>query len=275
MTVDTVRASGNGPPLGLLETHVESFLTHLRTLGYAQRTLRKKRSIAVSFARWTRRHQVTLETLSEVHVAAFVERCGQRSKTRVRFELAAVRPLLGYLRINAGLPTPPLRIDSSAAGELERRYGDYLRTERGLTERSICVYLPFIHDLLGELVAKTGSASPVALDALIVRDFLLDRVGERLTESSRLLATALRSFLRFLYLRGETAIDLSPCVPTVRKWRQAAVPAFLSPKEVERVLSATNRSTARGRRDHAILLLLARLGMRAGEVVGLELEDIR
>lgn len=112
-------------------------------------------------------------------------------------------------------------------------------------------------------------------DARLVRDCLLERIRPRSSEYARLLAAALRSFLRFLYLRGDTALDLSRAVPTVRRWRQAAVPAVLSPAEVERVVSAPDRSTPRGRRDHAILLLLARLGLRAGEVVALELGDVR
>jgi len=75
-------------------------------------------------------------------------------------------------------------------------------------------------------------------------------------------------------VQKETTIDLSLSVPTVRKWRQAEVHGFLSPDEVEHILSTTDRSTPRGRRDHAILLLLARLGLRAGEIVTLELGDI-
>jgi integrase/recombinase XerD len=61
----------------------------------------------------------------------------------------------------------------------------------------------------------------------------------------------------------------------VRTWRQSSLPALLSPEEVERVLASTDRSTSRGRRDYAILLLLARLGLRAGEIVSLELGDLR
>jgi integrase/recombinase XerD len=151
---------------------------------------------------------------------------------------------------------------------------DYLRKERGLTENSLHVYLPFIHDFLAEQVEKIGCATPETLDASTVRDFLLEHVCNRSSEYSRLLATSLRSFLRFLYLRGETAIDLSLSVPSVRRWRQSGIHTFLSPEEVERVLSATDRSTPRGCRDYAILLLLARLGLRAGEVVLLELSDI-
>jgi len=275
MTADTVLASKDSLLRGELDMYIESFLKRLRTVGYAKRTLCRKRTIAESFARWTRRQQVAVEHLKESHVAAFVERSGQRTKARAEYELAVLRSFLDYIRAEAGIPTAPSRIDPSATSQIERRYQDYLRTERGLTERSVHVYLPFIHDFLTELEAKTGGASTQGLDALTVQHFLLDRVRDRSTEYCRLLATTMRSLLRFLHLRGETTTDLSLCVPTVRGYRQAAVPAYLSPEEVERVLSATDRSSACGRRDHAILLLLARLGLRAGEVVTLELGDIR
>ena len=190
-------------------------------------------------------------------------------------EMAVLRLFLGYLRLEAGLPTPLLRIASSPASELHRRYVDYLRDERGLAENSISVYAPYIHHFLKALERKCGSVSSQRLDALIVQDCLLDCTRGRSSEYSRLVSIALRSFLRFLHLRGETAIDLSLSVPMFRRWRQATVPSLLSTKEVERILSATDRTTPTGRRDHAVLLLLARLGLRAGEVVALELGDIR
>jgi len=275
MSVDTLIASKDGSLVGLLEAHVESFLRYLRAAGYAERTLRKKRSIATSFVRWTRRTQVLVEDLNESHVAAFAKRVHGRRKSGVTFKLAVLRLFLGYLRLEAGVPASASRIDSSPAAELHRDYVHYLRNERGLAENSIRVYSPYIQDFLTEPVAKSCFASPSGLDAGTVQDFLLDRARDRSSEYSRLLASALRSFLGFLYLRGETATDLSISVPTVRRWRQASVPALLSPEEVERILRAPDRSTPCGRRDYAILLLLARLGLRAGEVVALELGDIR
>lgn len=265
----------DGSPLGLLDSYVESYLTHLRAAGYAERTLRQKRSIAVSFVRWTKRKEIPVDDLNESHITAFVERSPRRQKGHVQTELAALCPFLQYLRAEAAVPIPPQQIESSAAEELRCRYIDYLRSERGLAENSICVYSPYIRDFLTELAAASGSVSPAGLEALAVQDFLLDRLRDRSSEYSRLLATALRSFLHFLFLRGETAVDLSLSVPVVRRWHQTSVPAFISSEEVERVLSATDRSTSSGFRDHAILLLLARLGLRAGEVVTLELGDIR
>jgi site-specific recombinase XerD len=89
------------------------------------------------------------------------------------------------------------------------------------------------------------------------------------------LAVSLRSFFRFLFFAGETDRDLSGSVPMVRKYRMSRPPSFLSAEQVEQVLTATDRSTSTGRRDYAVLLLLSRLGLRAGEIVSLELDDIR
>ena len=88
------------------------------------------------------------------------------------------------------------------------------------------------------------------------------------------MTTAFRSFFRFLFQKGELQTDLAASVPTVADWRLSTVPKFLTSEEVERVLKACDRRTVTGRRDYTILLLLARLGLRAGEVVALQLEDI-
>ena len=261
-------ASEEGPRLGLCDIHVDSFVAYLRGQGYAERTLRKKRSVAASFSRWTVRKQLAVNDLNESHLSAFVKCSPFKREAREKFEMAALRPFLKYHRAEAGVPISPLNV--SPADDLKLRYIDYLRKERGLTINSIRVYVPLINDFL----STQGCASPETLDAQTVQDFLLDRICNRSSEYARLLAIALRSFFRFLYLREETAIDLSLSVPTVRKWRQAEITPFLSPDEVERVLTATDRSTPCGRREHAILLLLARLGLRAGEVVTLELGDI-
>jgi site-specific recombinase XerD len=88
------------------------------------------------------------------------------------------------------------------------------------------------------------------------------------------MVTALRSFLRFIYQQGQTATDLSMCVPTVANWDLSELPKFLKPEEVDRLLQSCDKSSFIGQRDYAVLLLLARLGLRAGEVVHMVLEDI-
>jgi integrase/recombinase XerD len=259
----------------LFDDHIEPFLTHLRAAGYAERTLRKKRTVARAFARWAKQKQVALSDFNDGHIVAFGARSPRAGKARVKFELAAVRLFFGYLRGCAGLPRPPLQAEVSANDALLESYKDHLRKDRGLTGNSIHVYVPFIRDFLTAQTTQKGCVSPQSFDALDIRSFILEHTLDRSGEYTRLLCTSLRSFFRFLVLCGQTTRDFSYSVPTVRKYRQAVVPSFLKPDEVERVLEATDRSTLSGRRDHAILLLLARLGLRAGEIVSLELDDIR
>ncbi|MGA2725568.1 MAG: tyrosine-type recombinase/integrase [Bryobacteraceae bacterium] len=262
-------------PESLLDDHIEPFLKHLRAAGYAERTLRKKRTVARAFARWAKRKQIPGNDLNDAHIAAFVARSPRRRKAHVKFELAAIRLFFEYLRGYVGLQRPPLQNGVSAADALLQNYQDYLRKDRGLTENSVHVYVPFIRDFLAAQTTQTGGVSPKSFDTLVIRNFILEHTVDRSSEYTRLLCTALRSFFRFLVLCGQTPRDLSNAVPMVRQYRQAVVPAFLSPDEVDRLLKTTEGSTLSGRRDHAILLLLARLGLRAGEIVSLELDDIR
>lgn len=259
---------------GLLDLHVASFIDSLRAAGYAEHSVVKRQSVAKVLVRWTRDEQIAVADFDESHVAAFLKRVPERAKHRMALERAALQLFLQHLRDEGEVPPPPKQDDSSPVAVIKTHYADFLRNERGLTERSINVYLPYIQDFLAEWADRTESGALGAWDAQFVDDFLLHHARDRSSEYTRLLATTLRSFLRFLYLRGETATDLSPSVPMVRRWREATVPAFLSSEEVERTLSAIDPSTACGRRNHAILLLLARLGLRAGELVALELGDI-
>lgn len=262
------------PPGDPPDPRIESFVERLSMFGYARDSLRRRRLIASTFVLWARRRSLTVDECNESHLTAFLRRSEPRSRDRVRDERATVRLFLRNARGQDGVHHTPLRFDPAPAADLERQYLDYLRKERGLAQNSILVYMPYVRVFLSALGSRKGSA-PTELNAQRIQKFILERLRGRSSEWSRLLTVALRSFFRFLYVRGETSVDLSGCVPTVRKWRQASVPQYLSPDEVAQVLSATSRSTMRGHRDYAILLLLARLALRAGEVVLLELGDIR
>ena len=274
MPTDVTFECGNGPPQGELGSHLEPFLNSLRALGYAESKLPEKRRIATSFIDWTKCNCIAVSDLGEVHMVRYLQHTANRSKASVAWERAALKLFLRYLRHQGIVPFPPAPIGTSPAGEVERRYEQYLRNERGLAENSLRVYMPFVRDFLAEQVASSGTLWMRTLDAQRVCDFVLDRVRNRSGEYCRLLAASLRSFLRYLFLRENTEANLSLSVPTIRRWGQAHVNAFLTPEEIERVLSATDQTTPTGCRDYAILLLLAQLGLRAAEVVALELGDV-
>lgn len=264
----------DGKSEGLPVRHIEAFLEQLRAARYAERTLSKKRWVLTAFARWMKSQNIALAHFDESTIAAFVKRLTGAPAARVQFEIAVLRLLLAYLRGEAivGLPAPN---DESAIDHMNRRYVDYLRQDRGLAENSVHVYAPFVRNFLNSQDAGDGSVFPDAFDAMTIRDHLLACGNGRSGEYMRLMAVALRSFCHFLFLRGDTSRDLSDSVPTVCKWRQSSVPTFHTPEQEEAILASTDRSTPCGRRDYAILLLLARLGLRASEISSLELDDIR
>jgi len=272
-----IAAQTRGCPGRLTEADIDAFAKSLSSIGYTNITVQQKRQIASAFALWTRKKDIAVPNLQELHVTSFIKEAARwRSKARDAIKRRTLYLLFDYLRTEGKVP-PSLMVSKTIAPEaiLQDRFEQHLQQQRGLSARSLQAYRPFIHGFLVERVAKTGSFCPATLDPQVVRDFLLTRIGDPPNGSAKLLGTALRSFLRFLFQSGETAVDLSSAVPTVRQWRQAGVHNFLVPEEVEQVLRACNPTTPVGRRDHAILLLLARLGLRAGEVVALELEDIQ
>ena len=120
-----------------------------------------------------------------------------------------------------------------------------------------------------------GRVDLSVLRATDVIKFVRRAAGQLKGKRVLLMTTALRSFLRFARYRGDITLDLATCVPPVASWSLSTLPKALPPAQVEQVLAhACERSTAVGRRDYAILLLLARLGLRGGEVCHLVLEDI-
>jgi site-specific recombinase XerD len=165
------------------------------------------------------------------------------------------------------VPTP------TPADQLHDTFRRYLQQERALAPATLVAYLGFA----GEFLTERFGAGPVDLSALCAADvtgFVQRRAATLRSKRVQLMTTALRAFLRFARYRGELPTDLAACVPAVANWSLSTVPRALPPDQVERVLAACDRQSAVGRRDHAILLLLARLGLRAGEVAALTLEDL-
>jgi integrase/recombinase XerD len=253
-----------------LHVHRTEFLAALAKAGYAEKTRRDKRRVIVPFIRWVHDAGIRTADLDEACVGRFLGSRSRRCCKDRALAHTALRQFLEHLRTFGVVP--PLPSDSSPPEVLVRRYLDHLRGDRGLSPRSVAVYSPLVRAFI---VAQRLPERTASLDASAVRSYLLHTRWSRSFSCVRLLAAALRSFLRFLFFDGATATDLSRAVPPLRRWRLAAAPRFLMPEEVERVIAAIDRSTARGLRTLAMMLLLARLGLRAGEVVALELDDIR
>lgn len=263
--------SGDGD---VLQAHIGPFMAELRAAGYAANTLCTKQVSLDQFLRWRRRRKNHSRDVTELQIRQFLAKVLEGDKSRRSVASRALFGFLNYLRDCKVVATAaPKHPEFETA--LEERYADFLRTEKGLAELSLKVYLPVAKDLLHYLEKEHRFTAVRRLNASLLRAYLLERVRDRSSECVRLLATSLRSFLRFLHAQGEIPNDLAAAIPTVRRWTQPSIPRTLTPAEVDQVLDTPNLRTAIGRRDHAILLLLARLGLRSSEVLSLELEDLR
>jgi site-specific recombinase XerD len=271
------KSNGTNPPAthDVIQTHIAPFMADLKDAGYARNTLCTKRVTLERFISWRGRRKSFSPELAESEIRAFMAKSPQGDRSRRSVASRALFGFLAYLRRCNVVTTCPPKPPETIRSELEKRYADFLRNEKGLAELSLKVYLPVVKDLLHYLEEEHAIMAVRQLDASQLRAFLFERAQDRSSECVRLLATSLRSFLRFLHAQGEIPNDLTAAIPTVRRWTQPDVPRKLTPAEVNQVLKAPDPETATGRRNYAILLLLARLGLRSSEILSLELGDLR
>jgi site-specific recombinase XerD len=252
-----------------LVVQLQRFTASLIEQGYADETVQWKVKRVTIFGQWLKQKGVAVADLDEALVEAFLKR---QHRVR-RGDLITLQQFLDQLRKQNVVPARNLPCDRSPLAHILNQYETHLRTERGLVAHTIEQYQSFVRKFLGErfrgqpLLLKAVKASDIS-------DFVLRHTPSMNVKRAQVMTTAFRSFFRFLFQKGELRADLAASVPTVANWRLSTVPKYLTRQEVERVLKACDRRTAVGRRDYAILLLLARLGLRAGEVVDLQLEDI-
>jgi site-specific recombinase XerD len=174
--------------------------------------------------------------------------------------------------LRVGQAEAPASLPTAEQTVLEQ-FQNYLRQERGLAEATITKYTPIVRAFLAATL-PCGIPDFQQISADDIARFV-QRQAERITtKDAPTVVTALRSFLRHLLHRGAIDTDLAACVPTIATWSQSKVPKFLPAEQIQRVLDSCDRDTASGKRNYCILLLLARLGLRAGEVVALTLDDI-
>ena len=148
-----------------------------------------------------------------------------------------------------------------------------MREERALAEVTIIHYAPFVEEFLKDRFGD-GQAKLSQLTARDVVRFVQCQAPRLHVKRAKLMTTVLRSFCRYARFRGEVTLDLAAAVPIVANWSMTSIPRAIAPAQIRQLLASIDRHTATGRRDYAILLLLARLGLRSGKVVSLELGDI-
>ena len=260
-------------PEGPFAAYLGPFAESLIQRGYTQRYIHRQVMLAACFNRWLKQMGTLPRHVTSQHAARYL-RFRYRRRRPNQGDSAALSHFIEFLRCERVIPaekelTHPL----TPAQQCVQAYEQYLREERVLAEATIVNYVPFIDQFLQD---RFGSG-PVKLSSLRARDVVrfVQRQARRLhLKRAKLLTTALRSFLQYARYRGQIRLDLATAVPSVANWSMPSIPRGIAPDQVRHLLSQIDRSTAVGRRDYAILLLLARLGLRSGEVAYLELEDL-
>jgi len=261
------------PPQGPLAASICPFAGWISEQGYAQDSLRQRIRIAVGFSQWLGRRALRPPNIDSQHWADYLRYRARHHKAQPgdAIALSQFREFLCHEGVIAAETVTPSKL--TPVERCTRDFERYLRDERLLASATIVNYVPFI----GRFLKDRFGSGLVELSKLCARDIVrfVQRQAPRLhLKRAKLLTTALRSFLRYGCYRGEIQADLLTVVPCVANWSMPLIPRAITPDQVRKVLSHIDRTTAVGRRDYAILLMLARLGLRAGEIVFLDLEDI-
>jgi site-specific recombinase XerD len=261
------------PPNGPLAAHLKAFAKWASEQGYARYSRYRQVLLAAGWSRWLGQRAVRIRRVSSEQPASYLRSRARRVR-RHRGDTAALTQFVEFLRSRRVIPAEKRALHRlTAVEEAGQAFERYLRDERGLARATQRNYLPFIHAFLTD---RFGNGS-VRLARLCARDVVrfVQRQAPRLhPQRAKLLTSALRSFLHYARYRGDVMLDLAAAVPAVANWSMPAIPRAIPAESVRQLLRSISRRTATGCRDYAIVLVLARLGLRASEVAFLDLEDM-
>jgi integrase/recombinase XerD len=258
---------------GCIGPHIDGFAAGLAASGYSPYTIGGYIRAAVHLGRWADQRGIAVGALDEDTVLRFrrhLSRCKCNPNKGVFGDvLLGAQHFLIYLRgqqVIAGVAPTPVAHPFAAISE---RFADWLLRHRGVVpstaHRHQFNLKPFLL-ALGE--------DPARYSVEGIRRFVIGHLKRRGRGEARSVVTAIRAFLRFLVAEGQVHAGIENCVPTVPQWRLSSLPRYLEAPDLERVINSCDLSKRLGLRDHAILLLLSRLGLRAGDIVRMALADI-
>jgi integrase/recombinase XerD len=260
-------------PEGPVAAHLRAFAESRNALGYARASIRREVRLAAGFSQWLKHKGIALPQVGTDHGSRYL-RNRARAVRPGPGDPAALRHFLDFLREERVIITEKVAARRLTPAErCAQAYASYLRDVRALARPTVINYVPFIR---GFLTDRFGDG-PVRLAGLTAGDvvrFVRRQAPQLHLKRAKLLTSALRSFLRYVRYRGAGTRDLAAAVPTVANWSMPAIPRAIGADHVRQLLASFDRRMVMGRRDYAIVLLLARLGLRSGEVAQLELDDL-
>jgi integrase/recombinase XerD len=260
-------------PEGPLAAYLSSFANAIGAQGYCAQSMKQQVRIAACFSRWLKQRGGGVRDICFDHATRYLRYRARHVRPRSD-DRAALRHLIDFLREEGVIPPEQMEtIRISAAERCVQEYEKYLCDIQALARSTIIHYVPFVREFLKHRFGD-GKVTLSKLRAADVVRFVQVQAPRLHLKQAKLMTTVLRSFLRYVRYRGDITLDLAAAVPVVANWSMPSIPRGISADQTRKLLASIDRRTAVGRRDYAILLLLARLGLRSSEVVFLELEDI-
>jgi site-specific recombinase XerD len=261
-----------GQASGPLYCYTPGFADSLTSRGYSKASMVNRLSLLRDLDQWMQQRRIVIEEFGEERIRQFL-RYRRKHDSKQRGDNATLRSLLKHLREAKVVPPSIFQPEMSSLEHLQASFAQHLREQRGLRPATLEQYLFHTRRFLSERFGKSA-LSLSELNAQDVVRCILRQARTISPHAARCMGKALRSLFRFLHQRGDIATNLAASVPSVAKWSLAGLPKYLSPQQVELVLKKPEQDDPTVQRDRTILLLLARLGLRAAEIVHMTLDDI-
>jgi site-specific recombinase XerD len=240
--------------------------------GHSRRKVRQQFVPLGQLSRWMRRHYLSLSQLNEEVVKKFFLSESRRVYSLTeRGDTVTIRLLTSMLLAKGITSTPLPRANSTE--KVFNEFESYMFSEKGMSPSAIYCYKRYSR-IFVEHTFGNDSVKWRKINIDYIQKFVLHSSKSFSPTTNGLIVTCLRSFFRFLKMKGYVNFDWSASVPNPPRWKSANLPYFLIPQDLEKLLAVVDRSTTMGKRNYAILLLLARLGLRACEIAALSLDDL-
>ncbi len=276
--LEDIRVVSVSDDVARLGQHLDAYREKLNEVGYSQAMFSAHLSQARHFAEWVWQHRIAIGGINEATIDEYARhdcRCGEMTKhtkgflrSRFKIRTRGARAFVRFLRDQSLIPPSALEHLADYDPRLTN-FSEWLRRERGVAPETVRRYLNEAGRWLDDL-----GVTPKDYNAAAIRSIVLGQSEERSRSSVRMTVAVLRAFLRFTIVQNQCAPSLLYAVPSAVSRKLSKVPSTISRAQIEKIIASSGTTTPVEIRDRAILLLLARMALRAGDIWQLRLSDI-
>jgi len=261
------------PPKGPLAAYVQPFCLWAFEQGYERHSVRRRVTVAAGFSKWLQGKDISVGEVSWEHPAQYLRHLSRQGHVHGG-NRPSLKQFMEFVRHQGVITLDQPKLEPTTPVDLcVREFKTYLQDQRGLVPTTVLQYTSYVRLFL----EKRFGNDPVVLGDIRADDiagFLQQASSSTHFARSKTIASSLRSFFRFARYQGAIARDMAAAVPKVAGWSMSAIPRAIAEDQIPQLLSSIDRSRAIGLRNFAILLLLARLGLRSCEIRCLDLDDM-